>query len=546
MAETEFVDATEIEAKAETKAIRDKKRSAEILAVFASHNFYAGGFTPVEMRTTLEDLGPTYVKIGQILSSRTDMLPEDYCTELARLRSDVTPLPAKVAREVIESETGLRIDEIFDEFQDEPLGSASIAQAHYGVLKDGTRVVTKVQRPLIADMMRKDFVLLHKLANIVGVVSGEEGGEGMIDLSAVVSELEHVTEEELDFRVEAAHTREFRRKCIEDPTVVSCPTIVEPLTSERILTMTYVDGYSLEHGDRIDTDGYDRRTIAEALLGNYMHQILDVGTFHGDPHQGNIMLSGGVPYWIDFGMVGKVDDRSIRLFQTIILALISRDAETMIDAMLALGAPSHKIDKPHLIDDVDALIERYSTVGALGDLDVSLLMGEITELMEEYGLSMPSDYTMLVRGLVTIEGVIEELCPEYDVFGFIARKMMDRARSDFDLAEGMMSEVESLIVTGRRAAKLPSLTYDVLRNLAKGRMKMNLELTGYDELATRLGTVVQSAILAAFACVLFLGSCLLCLTNIQPQTHGVPLVALICFVFAVAIGIFAIRRTKRK
>lgn len=530
----------------ETKGMRDSKRSAEMLAVFAAHNFYAGGLTPVEMRTTLEDLGPTYVKIGQILSSRTDILPEEYCAELARLRSDVTPLPASVAREVIESETGQRIDDLYSEFQDEPLGSASIAQAHYGVLKDGTRVVTKVQRPLIADMMRRDFVLLRKLASFVGVVSGEEDGEGMIDLTSVIGELERVTEEELDFRVEAAHTREFRKECIEDPAIVSCPTIVEELTNRRILTMTYIDGYSLEHGDRIDADGYDRHAIAEAILGNYMHQILDVGIFHGDPHQGNIMLSDGVPYWIDFGMIGYVDNRRVRLFQTVVLALISRDTETMVDAMLALGGPSRKVDKPRLIEDVDGLIERYAAVGNLGDLDVSSLMDEITELMEEHSLSMPSDYTMLVRGLVTIEGVIEELCPDYDVFGFITRKMMDRARIDFDIAGSLMSEAESLVITGKRAAKLPSLTYDVLRNLAKGRMKVNLELTGYDELADRLSNMVKSTILAAFACVLFLGSCLLCSTDIQPKTHGVPLVALIGFVFSVAVGIYAVRRMGRR
>lgn len=531
---------------AESRSVRNSKRSAEILAVFAAHNFYASGLTPVEMRTTLEDLGPTYVKIGQILSSRTDILPEEYCTELARLRSDVTPLPASVARKVIESETGQGIEDVYAEFQDEPLGSASIAQAHYGVLKDGTRVVTKVQRPLIGDMMRRDFVLLRKLANFVGVVSGEEDGEGMIDLASVVGELERVTEEELDFRVEATHTKEFRKECIEDPEVVSCPTIVDELTSRRILTMTYIDGYSLEHGDRIDADGYDRHTIAEALLASYMHQILDVGIFHGDPHQGNIMLSGGIPYWIDFGMVGHVDDRSVRLFQTVVLALISRDTETMVDSMLALDESSRKVDKPRLIEDVDGLIERYATVGSLGDLDVSSLMSELTELMDEHSLSMPSDYTMLVRGLVTIEGVIEELCPDYDVFEFITRKMMDRARADFDIAGSLVMEAESLVITGKRAAKLPSLTYDVLRNLAKGRMKVNLELTGYDELANRLGNMVQCVMLAAFACVLFLGSCLLCSTDIQPKTHSVPLVALIGFVFSVALGIYAIRQLRRK
>ena len=144
---------TEQQTKNNEKQKKNKKRSAEILGVFAKHNFYTSGFSPEELRTTLEDLGPTYVKIGQIMSSRTDMLPKSYCRELEKLRSSVKPLEASVAREVIEQETGKRIDEIYSEFRDEPLGSASIGQAHYGVLLDGTRVVTKVQRPEIADMM---------------------------------------------------------------------------------------------------------------------------------------------------------------------------------------------------------------------------------------------------------------------------------------------------------------------------------------------------------------------------------------------------------
>ena len=222
--------------------LKDKTRSAEILGVFAKHNFYVNGFTPEELRTTLEDLGPTYVKIGQIMSSRTDMLPESYCKELEKLRTEVKPLDAAIARQVIEQETGRHIDEIYAEFRDEPLGSASIAQAHYGVLLDGTRVVTKVQRPHIADMMRKDFVLLKRLAGMIGAAS-QSGG--VVDLKSVLSELEKVTEEELDFRVEAENTRKFRAECLSDHSVISCHTIIDDLTTERILTMTFVDGYSI-------------------------------------------------------------------------------------------------------------------------------------------------------------------------------------------------------------------------------------------------------------------------------------------------------------
>ena len=164
-----------------------KKRLPEILAVFGKHNFYANGLTPLELRTTLEDMGPTYVKIGQIMSSRVDMLPEAYCKELGKLRSNVKPLDPALARQVIEEETGKKIEEIYSEFRDEPLGSASIGQVHYAVLKDGTQVVTKVQRPKIADMMREDLVLLRKLASLLSAVSDSDE-EGSVDLQEVIDE----------------------------------------------------------------------------------------------------------------------------------------------------------------------------------------------------------------------------------------------------------------------------------------------------------------------------------------------------------------------
>ena len=257
-----------------------KTRAAEIMAVFAKHNFYANGFTPVELRTTLEDLGPTYVKIGQIMSSRVDMLPESYCKELENLRQNVKELDPEIAKAVIEQETGKKIDEIFLEFKDKPLGSASIGQAHLAVLKDGTKVVTKVQRPLIADMMREDFVLLKKLAGMVNTVSeADEDGEQMIDLLSVIEELEKVENEELDFRVEAENTRFFKENCIDDEEKISCPTVIDELTTERLFTMTFVDGYSIAKRDRLIEEGYDPEEIGKVILDNYIHQVLDVGTF---------------------------------------------------------------------------------------------------------------------------------------------------------------------------------------------------------------------------------------------------------------------------
>lgn len=521
------------------KNIKDKKRSAEILGVFAKHNFYINGFTPEELRTTLEDLGPTYVKIGQIISSRSDMLPESYLKELAKLRSNVKPLEALIVRGVIEEEIGKPINEIYREFRDEPLGSASIAQAHYGVLMDGTRVVTKVQRPGIAQKMRSDFVLLKKLAKSISAASEEEGS---VDLKSVIEELEAVSEEELDFRVEACNTRQFREHCIEDETVVSCPRIIDELTTERILTQTYVDGFSIGDRARIEEEGYSASQIAETIIDNYLHQVLDAGLFHGDPHQGNIMISGGIPYFIDFGMIGHISSKNIDAVTELIFALMQKDADAFVNAALCFGKVTGDYNRDKLVDEVDRLIEKYTAAGSLMDIDMGGLMSDVTTLLAKYHIKLSAEYTMFIRSLVTIEGVIEKLCPEINLFEYLTKKMLKRAKDNFDAKELLQGAIEQLTTKGLTTVRLPGLVLGVLKNLVKGKLKIGFEITGYEEPVSKLAALVKDVIFALFSCVMFAGSCTLCTTDIRPLiSNGMPLIAAIGFVISVALAIFTIK-----
>ena len=440
---------------------KEKSRGAEIMKVFANHNFYLNGLSPEELRITLEDLGPTYVKIGQIMSSRSDMLPESYCKELEKLRQNVKPLEAQVARAVIEQETGKKIDELFSEFRDEPLGSASVGQAHYGVLKDGTKVVTKVQRPFIADQMRRDFVLLKKLASsLKNAKSEDEDSTDTVDLLAVIEELEAVTNEELDFRVEAENTRFFKQNCIVDTDVINCPDVIDALTTERLFTMTFVEGYSIAKRDKLIEDGCDPNQLGSVILDNYVHQVLDVGVFHGDPHQGNIMVSGGKPYWIDFGMVGRISESDIGVIQALILSLINMDLEALVNAVTSMGATSPKTNRTNLMDDLNAMMDKYMTVATLEDIDMSVLFGEITDICNRNYISIPGRYTMLIRSIATMEGVIEELAPELKLFDLITQKLLERTKKSFNLEQELKNIGRGALDIGRKAAKIPSLAAD--------------------------------------------------------------------------------------
>ena len=520
---------------------REKHRSAEMIAIFARHNFYANGFTPQELRTTLEDLGPTYVKMGQIMSSRVDLLPPVYCKELEKLRENVKPLDPAVAKAVIEQETGKRIDEIYTEFQDEPLGSASIAQVHYGVLKDGTRVVTKVQRPLIADMMRKDFVLLGRLVDLVNIVE-EDSDEQVIDFKSVIEQLEQVTKAELDFRIEAENTRLFKKECINDEERISCPTVIDDLTTERVFTMTYIDGCSIDDTEKLLAEGCDLSEIGSVIVDSYLHQILDVGTFHGDPHQGNILVSHGKPYWIDFGMIGHITDKDIDLIQTAVKGMLIQDANVLVNAVMGMGAASEKTDRTKLTHDAEGFIEKYMNAKSVSDINMTEVFDEVMSLAAKNHVSMPGRFTMLARSITTMEGVIEQLCPDLNIFNMLYAKMKERRWQNANIKRELYEKGKELFNAGKKTARIPILASEALDAMVKGKTKVGFELTGYEEPLNRISHFLRYTVLTLVASVLFIGSCILCTTSFKPLLpNGVPLLAVAGIIFSIALAIFSIK-----
>ena len=525
---------------------KEKKRAAQMLGVLAKHNFYANGLTPEELRTTLEDLGPTYVKIGQIMSSRVDLLPESYCQELEKLRQNVKPLDPAISRAVIEAETGKKIDEIYREFRDEPIGAASIGQVHYGVLLDGTKVVTKVQRPLIADMMQKDFDLLKGLGGLLGGGDSDSSDGEAMDLVTIIEEFEKVTKEELDFRIEAENTKFFKEVVLDDGKV-TCPTVIEELTTERIFTMTFVDGCSVGKIEKLAEQGTDPMQAGRDILESYLHQVFDAGIFHADPHQGNIMVSGGKVHWIDFGMVGEISEADMNAMQNLIVGLLRGDTDAMADGVLAIGTGSAATDRNKLKEDLEAFSAKYMNVSSLSDIDFSALLGEVCDLADKHHIVMPGRFTMLVRSFLTIEGVMEQLCPELNLFDIISEKLMDRMKKSFSLKAEIQSLGEGVLDMGKKVSKIPQLAAEALNDVMKGRLKINLELTGYEDVVRQLGEKINDIILVIVACVLFSGGCRLCQTEIKPMTPaGIPLLALIILIVGVSLGIYALKRVFRK
>ncbi|MBQ3284778.1 MAG: AarF/ABC1/UbiB kinase family protein [Ruminococcus sp.] len=369
----------------------------------------------------------------------------------------------------------------------------------------------------------------------------------MIDLVSVIEEMEKVTEEELDCRIEANNTKFFKENCIEDEEKITCPTVYDDLTTERIFTMSFVDGYSVSHKDRLIEEGFDPVEIGQIIAENYVHQVLDVGWFHADPHQGNIMVSHGKPCWIDFGMIGHVSEKDIDTIQNLILSLLGGDAEELVNGITSLGATSSKTNRDKLIEDAQVFLDKYSGTKGINDIDMSTLIDEISELASEHHITLPGQFTMLGRSILTFEGVLEQLCPELDLFKLLSDKMIERNKKDFDIKEIAINLGKELIGTGKKIGKIPGLLADSLNGLAKGKMKINMELTGLDEPLEKIGVYIKYVVLSLIACVLFIGSCILASVDLQPKTtNGMPLVSVIGIIFAIALAIYSVGKLTKK
>ncbi len=519
----------------------ETKRLEEILAVIRKHNIVKNGLTPENLRHILEDLGPTFIKIGQIMSSRGDFLPKEYCEELEKLRADVKPLDIEIIKKEIESELGKPIDELFKSIDEKPLGSASIAQVHAAVLPDGRKVVVKVQRPYVADMMMKDFALLTKAARMAKISPVNQ----TVDFNMLVEELKEVSINELDFTIEAETTMEFAEN-MAGINYVTCPVIEEDYTTQRVMTMSFIDGFSIGDLEKLDEEGYDRKEVATKLVNNFLKQVLDDGLFHADPHQGNLEILNGKIVWLDWGMVGRFGKKEQNILKTAITAVVQKDANLMKNAVLSLGKPTKEINHPVLFNDIDDVMERYCAMN-LEDMNIGELLSEVVELAARHGISLPRGFSMLVRALITIEGVVTKLNVDVNMAQLFSGKVMQDMLEEFDLKQEMIGDAKAVYDSAKKSLTIPSLSADMMKSVIKGQTKLNIEPVGFEPLMKRVENLVSDMILCIIMASLIVSSSLICTTNMQPQILGIPALGFGGFVVALGMGIYLIiKLNKRK
>ncbi|PKM52819.1 MAG: ABC transporter, partial [Firmicutes bacterium HGW-Firmicutes-5] len=363
---------------------------------------------PEKLRLIIEDLGPTFIKIGQIMSMRRDIFPSDYCIELEKLRSQVTPMPFDEFIRIIEDEYECPVGEVFRTINQEPLGSASIAQVHAADLIDGAKVVIKVQRPGIYKVMAQDVVLLNRATGILNIASGI--GD-VVDFKMIVDEMWSTAQQEMDFLFEAKNAQLFN-ELNADIKYIGCPKIYNQFTTSKVLVMEDIVGIEIDEKKELQEAGYDLQEIGIKLAENYVKQIIDDGFFHADPHPGNMFIRDGQIVWIDLGMMGKLSKREMGLLRRSVKAVATRDVESLEGAILSLGVHKGKrINHSLLYEAIDRMLDVYGTE-ELSNINMGRFLEEILRIAAENHIGMPRGISMLSRGMITIEGVIAEISPD--------------------------------------------------------------------------------------------------------------------------------------
>ncbi len=520
----------------------NRHRLREIMVILAKNDI-THGITPEKIRKIIEELGPTFVKLGQVLSMRQDILPAEYCAELRKLQTEVAPMDFQEVLRVIESEYGKSVSDVFLSIDEKPLGSASIAQVHKAVLKNGNDVVVKVQRPGIRETMSRDIALLDRAATLLKIAGGTGNA---IDFRMIFDEMWFTAQQEMDFLIEAHNADEFREYNTGIAYVTS-PKIDHKNTTSKVLVMEYIDGIDIADTETLRVQGYDLKEIADKLAENYIKQVVDDGFFHADPHPGNIRIRGGQIAWIDLGMMGVLSNRDKELFRQAVEAIATRDIEEMKTVLLTLGVHTAKINHARLYADIDDLFNNYGTMD-LSEMNIGEMMEALLLLANTHQISMPKGVTMLSRGVITIESVLTKLSPDTNIIQIMANHMKTDRLEKMDPEEMLKIFGREILQAGKSTMGIPTQLFDLLKMTVKGQTKVNLELTGSEEPLSKIDQMINKLVTCIITAALLIGSSFISTTNMTPKILGIPALGVLGYLVALVLGgtlIYNIHFSKR-
>jgi ubiquinone biosynthesis protein len=508
--------------------VRRDRRERKGLQEFLAPNF------GVRLRRTLDDLGPTFVKFGQLLSTRSDILPEGVLSELQKLQDTVRPMPAGAAQAIVERELGAPVDEVFERFDPDPLGSASIGQVHRAVLRSGEVVAVKVQRPEAPGRVESDLELMREFALLL---DRRFGRRIFVDVRGLVAEFETVIRRELDYNAEAANARRFAANFAETPVVI--PRIHLEYSTPRVLTLQYIEGTRFRDIRPLLLAPSERRRVASMGADAIFKMAFEDGFFHGDPHPGNLILTPqGDLALLDFGMVGYMSRGDIEALSRLFIAVVQRDAAAALRGLESLGVRYSPEVRGDLVRDLREFLNKYSGL-SVGEVTLGQALSELIALARNYRLRVPPVFPLLTKALVTAEGLARAVDPTINVYE-VARPYARRLLLERYEPEAVLEGVrERALEYARYAEDYPEQLRQLLSEVADGELEVQLRHGGLDELVGEVDVLANRLVFALVSGALLLGSCMLgAFAHGGPTVPylGVPVVSFVGFTLSLIMG----------
>lgn len=505
-------------ARLELEGVVERTRN---LLVWRRHREAAIRYTTEErIRHALEELGPTFVKLGQILATRPDLIPMSLVVELRRLQDDVPPFDGALARRQVEAALGRTVEAVFARFDERPLAAASVAQVHRARLHAGDEVVVKVRRPNLEAIVRTDLEVLTALAALLEQNAPELARWRPV---AIVDEFQRALSREVDLGNEAYNLIRFAANFAGDPHV-HVPKVHLDLSSEAVLTMEYIDGIKMSDLAGLERAGIDRKRLAAVGVEFCLKQVFEHGFFHADPHPGNLfVLPGEIMVPIDMGMMGSLEPEAVDSLLELLVGLLLRDAGKIVRLLFRLGLIDDRVDVPLVRHDIQELMDRYWSV-PIADVDVAQLIARLFEMLQRHHVVMPADLLLIGKALATVDGMARELDPELDplraIRPYVLKQYLKRLSDPRWLAR-------DLLETGRGwlevATALPGDLRAVTRDLRRGELQLRTRVEGLEALVREQGRSANRQALAIVVAATLLGSAALLPTEVGPRVLGLAL-----------------------
>lgn len=476
------------------------------------------------IRLVLEELGPTFIKLGQLASTRSDLLPENIIQELVKLQDQVPPFAGEEARQIIELELGLSIEDMLESFQEEPVAAASIGQVHLGKLHSGELVAIKVQRPGVARIVQRDLEILQDL---IGIAKRHMDWVSQYNISEIIDEFSKSMRAELDYNVEGRNMERLGQNFANDRRI-HIPKTFWNYTSARVLTMEFVDGIHMGKPDEIVQQGLQLPDVAQRLVDSMLQQIFIDGFFHADPHPGNLLaLRDGRVAYLDFGMMGRLNSDTKNGLASFVIAMLRKNTDSMVRAILRLGFVPDDIDIAAMRGELERLRDQYYEV-PFSQINLGEALNEMFAIIRTFRIDIPSDLALLGKALITLEGVIGRLDPNLSIVKMaepFGRRLLGERYSPKRLREritdGALQAIEVL-------TDLPRQTSELSRVIRSGKLKVEVNVPELGELLHKMDQIVNrlafSIVLLAF-CIIMVGLIIgSSLRDQSPILWGLPVV----------------------